>query len=136
MATTRTVTRMSTRVEPKATVTATTTHEIKLRPEIKRKLLTELRAWAELRTQQKALKAAIAKHVARVRELRESTGERKLEIEGFKLTDVSGTTTKLDEKALMVKFDLTQDQIDSCKITKPKKSYEKITAPGDNDDDE
>lgn len=127
MATTRTAPRVT--AAPTIQVQATTTHTIKLQPTLKRKLLTELRAYAELDQQVKAIKHARDKHKDAVRTLRESTGEGSLTIEGFRITDVTGVSSTLDKKKLIAQG-VTLAQIEAATVTKPKKAYEKITCPG------
>lgn len=139
MPTLRTVTRQQAKPGAKASVgasakaTTTTTTEVKMRPELRRKLLANLRAYAELDQQAKPIKLAMDKHKAAIRELRESTGEKKLEIEGFKLTDVAGESTFFDKDEFVLRGgDLAL--YNDCLKKKPKKAYEKITLPGEKDD--
>ncbi len=113
---------------PSLSVTTTTTTTVELRPSLKRKLLTELRAYAELKAQADAIELAMNAHKATIRGLREGTGEKSLELEGFKTTDVTGETSKLDTKLLLLNG-VTMGQINAATITKPKKAYELVTCP-------
>lgn len=114
-----------------ATVTATTTTELKIKPTVRQKLLNELRAFAELKVQADALYAAMDKHKAKVRELREGTGYAKLELEGFKITDVQGRQSKLNTDQMLKDGLITAGDIANYTVTTPKKAYEKITLPNE-----
>ncbi len=112
------------------TATVTTTREIKLSVSIRRKLLTELQAFQELKTQRDAIQSAMDMHKATVARLRESTGEKSIQIDGFISTHVTGETSKLDKKKL-VELGCALAWIEEATTTKPKKAFEKITCPGE-----
>ena len=114
----------------KATATTTTVQTVALKPRLKTQLLNELQSYAVLKAEADAIKLAMDCHKATIREIRESTGEKALDIEGFKITDVTGTSSKLDKKKLLAEG-VTLAQIERCTVTKPKKAYEKITLPGE-----
>lgn len=115
-----------------AKATTTTVQAVSLRPRLRAELLNELRSYAVLKVEGDALQIAMDAHKARVREIRETTGEKGFEIEGFKITDVTGTSSRLDRKKLL-KLGVTLAQIEEATVTKPKKSYEKITLPNEVD---
>lgn len=119
------------KLSQKATVTATTKTEVTLLPAVKRKLLTVLREYQELDLQEKALKLAKNKIKDKVRSIREATGERSINLDGFTMTDVQGTQKKFNKKKALQY--LTVAELDDCFDEKPKKAYEKITCPGDDD---
>ena len=114
---------------PTATVTATTTHELKLKPTTKRKLLTELKAYAELKTQRDAIDHAMKGHKNTVEGLLEETGESSLSIDGFKTTLVAGTRKSLDRKKLIA-AGVTQAQLEAGTTETLNTPYVKITIPG------
>jgi hypothetical protein len=116
---------------PPLTATVTTTHEITLRPTLRRKLLAELRVLAELDTQLKALELAKAKHKDVIETIRAETGEDKLSLEGFTVTRVPGAVRRvLDEKKLIALYDLSVEELDACRVEKVSASYTKVTLPG------
>lgn len=110
--------------------TTTQTLEVKISPAIKRRLLTNLKIYHELKIEADALKAAMDKHKAEVTKLRELTGEKALGLEGFKTKWVVGTHKKLDKKKL-VELGCALAWIDEATDEKPKKPYELITCPGE-----
>lgn len=116
------------------TVTATTTQEITLAPQVRRKLLNEFRLYAELKSQAKALELAMDKHKAAIAAIRNETGEMSLALDGFKTTLVAGERKKFDPK----KFVLLGGDLDvyngAVKKT-PIAPFEKITTPGEKDDE-
>lgn len=115
-------------------VEATTTEEVILKPVVAKKLRTELQAYQEIKEQIKALTAAADKHKETIGKLRESTGHGSITFEGFKITEVRGVQTKLDEKKLIAQGVTTQ-MIENAKVTTPKRPYEKITFPGESNGD-
>lgn len=110
--------------------TATTVTEVKLKPAVRKKLLTSLATYATLKAKYDELGEQLAKAKGTVEDAFEATGEMKLEIEGFKTTLVSPIRTKLDPKKLIAQG-VTTAQIEAATITQPGKSYVKITLPGD-----
>lgn len=112
------------------TITATTTHEIKLAPTIRRKLLTKLKTYAELRSQLKIIESAMEKQKAEIGALRDETGEQSIELEGFKVTLVAGVRKKFNPKKFVAiggDLDLYNQAVEE-KLNKP---YEKISVPGE-----
>ena len=123
--------------------TATTTTEVKLTPALRRKLVRELRSYQEVQQQLQTLlktkeiqdlQKTLAAHLRAAGEIRHSTGAKILEIEGFKITKVTGTMTVWDEKRLLTMIDV--DQLAEVKVKKDKKPYEKISCPGEEGEDE
>lgn len=117
------------------TATVTTTKEIKLAAGIRRKMLTELKAYAEIKEQIKALEHAAKRHKAALDEMREKTGEKSIALEGFKITLVEPVRTYLDKEALIT-AGVTIAQIEEATITRPGRAYTKVTVPGDSEDSE
>ena len=111
-------------------VTTTQTTEVKLQPKLKKKLLLNLKTYATLHAQKKAIEAAMDKHKSVVQECMNEAEEEKLSIEGFKTTMVFGTSSKLD-KELFVSQGGTLAQLENATVTKPSKPYCKITCPGE-----
>jgi hypothetical protein len=115
-------------------VTATTTTTVKILPSVRRRLLNELKAYQTEKAALDLAKAKIEKRKGTIGGIRESIGEDSIELEGFKITRVQGTTTKLNE-AKLVELGCAMAWIEEAKETKPKKAYEKISTPGGGDDE-
>lgn len=112
------------------TVTTTITEEVKLRPSLKAKLLRELRTYAELRAQVKALELAMDKHKATIGGLREEAGVNSLALEGFHVTLVSPMRSTLD-KMKLIAMGVTTEMLEEATTVKPGRPYEKISIPGE-----
>lgn len=111
------------------TVTVSTTKEVRLEPKLRRKLLLELRTYQTLKQTLDATQAAMDKHKATIAELRDSTGEMSIEIEGFKTTMVAPIRKVFDPKEFVANGGDLQIYNNSIKDV-PSKPYEKITMPG------
>lgn len=112
------------------TVTATTTHKVALKPTVKRRLLQELKAFAELKGQLKAIEHAMEGHKGAIAAIREETGETTLELEGFKITYVTPTRSSLD-KGLLLAQGVSMAQIEQATTVVPTKPYVKVSLPGE-----
>lgn len=115
-------------ISQKATVT--TTKEITLKPTTKRKLLTELKAYAALKKQQDEIDESMSVHKATIGELRESTGEDAIALDGFKVSLVSPVRKVLNHKKL-IELGCAVAWIEEATESKPSKSYEKVSCPGE-----
>jgi hypothetical protein len=126
MATLRTATQ--TTVAP----AVTTTNEVKLATTIRKKLLSYLQTYLDASQQMKELKATKEDAAKAIRKIRESTGASSIQLDGWTMTNVPGESFDRDAtyKKLMKLCGLTIDQIKACEVYKPKKAFEKITAPG------
>ncbi len=83
---------------PSLTATATTTHELQLKPAVKKRLLTELRTYADLAVQRKAIDEKMAGCRGVVEEIQTELEETSVELEGFKSTIVAPMCTTFDKK--------------------------------------
>ena len=117
------------------TVTATTTHQVKIEPKLKRRLVTELKGYAALKTQRDALDSAMKKARGKIEDVLGDIGESSLAVEGFKTTLVAPVRTKLDEKKLIANG-VTMDQIEASKVQTATKPYVMVTCPGEREDGE
>lgn len=115
---------------PTLTATTTQTTEVVLAPRLKRKLLTELRAFQEVKTQISALQNALDAHKVSIEKLRVESGENSLGIEGFKISLVSPVRSSLDKKRLL-EAGVSMAQLEQGTVTKPTKPYTKVTVPGE-----
>lgn len=116
-------------------ITATTTHQITITPAVKRQLLKELRLWAELHQQEKAIKLAKTKHAKAVEAIQTELGESSVDLEGFKSTIVAPIRKKFD-KIKYVQLGGKLDIYDGAMVDTPGKAYLKITPPGAGDEDD
>ena len=114
------------------TVTTTTTHEVTLKPTLRRRLLTELRTYGELKAQRAALDLAMTKHRGTIEGYLGETGEASLSLEGYKVTLVCPITSRLD-KMKLVEQGVTTAQIEAATVTTPGRSYVKVTVPVEHD---
>ena len=117
------------------TVTATTTHEVRLSPAVRRKLLTELRTYEQLKQQKAAIESAMEKHKTIIAAIREETGEQTIKLEGFSVTLVAPVRSTLDKKKLIAQG-VTTAQIEAATVISPGKSYTKVTVPAEEDPEE
>jgi hypothetical protein len=97
--------------------------------------LSSLQDYAVLKTQIKELTAMADELKGEIGAMREEAGVTSLGLEGFKVTQVTNTRTVLD-KALLMENGVSPAQIENSTISKPGKSYTKVTCPGDRDYDD
>lgn len=112
--------------------TTTTTTEVKLKPTLKRKLLTQLKTYHELKQDLKVIEAAMDRHRAIIEECVIESGEQSLALEGYKTTMVFPIRSTLDKKKL-IEQGVTLAQIENATISKPGRHYVKVTCPGDSE---
>lgn len=115
-----------------ATVTVSTTEEVRLEPTVRRKLLTELRTYANLRDQVNVLEAAMDKIKDKVGAIRDEAGAQSLELEGFTVTLVAPTRKKFNPKTF-VKLGGDIDIYNQANEETLVAPYNKITVPGNKD---
>ena len=111
------------------TVTATTTQEVVIAPKLKTKLQKELRAYAQLQTEMDTLKAKIDARKSLIEAIRDEVGEESIQCDGFTVTLVAGMQKTLDRDKL-VELGCAVAWLEEATVTKPKKAYTLITAPG------
>ena len=109
-------------------VTATTTKIVQLEPRLQRQLLQELRTYQGLKVQQDVLEQAIANKKANIGKLRERSGEKMLELEGYKISLVEPVRKELDKKRF-VELGGSLAMLENATVSRPTKSYEKISLP-------
>lgn len=108
--------------------TTTTTTVVSIKPKTLQKLRTSLKEYAALKTQLDSIQAQMDEKKAGIGELRESTGEDKLSIDGFSLALVQPIRKELD-KAKLVELGCALAWIEEATVSKPTTPYEKITCP-------
>ena len=116
------------------TVTATTKQDITLTPSIRRKLITELKLYQELRLQLKTIEHAIDRHRNLIGQIRDDTGEQSIALEGFTVTLVAPVRKKFDaKKYVLLGGDL--EIYNAANVDTPSKAYDKISCPNDRMED-
>ena len=116
-------------------LTATTTHQLVIAPQLKRKLLLALKTYTELSAQAKVLALAKKKQGSIVEGIQTELGESSINIDGYKSTIVAPIRKVLDRKRF-VALGGDLGVLDQAMIDTPSKAYPKITAPGAADDDD
>jgi hypothetical protein len=130
----------------KITTTTVTKNEVRIQPKTQRKLLAELRAYGSIAAEAKSLKVSMDGHRARVLEIgNEEVGEAKFEIEGYKVALVNDAEDRRLDKQKLIKFLVSDGHysvksaetlLERATTCKSKKAYAKITAPGEEREDE
>ena len=110
------------------TATTTVTQTVELSPQLKRQLLNELKAYQGLKAQQDALELALANKKANIGRLREKSGEKALELEGYKISLVEPVRSVLNKRKL-IELGCAMAWIEEATELVPTKSYEKVTCP-------
>ncbi len=112
------------------TVSTVTKTDVKIKPRIKTALMAELQAYAALRAQLKGIEAEMDQKKAKIGRFREEIGVTSLDLEGFKITQVTSLRSTLD-KAKLIEMGVTTEMLEEATVTKPGKPYERVTCPGD-----
>jgi hypothetical protein len=110
------------------TLEATTTTTVQIKPALLKKLRQELRTFAELRTQLKALEHAVEKHKNLIADIREETGEQSITIDGFSVTLVAPIRKVFDAKKF-VALGGNLETYNKANIDTPSKAYCKVSVP-------
>lgn len=110
-------------------VTATTTEEVILTPRQQKKLLVELKEYAELESQFYELKEELDGATARIEDIRDAVGAKKVRFEGFSISRVEGNQKIYDWDMAIREGWLTLANIEAMTKSKPKKAYTKVTTP-------
>lgn len=109
-------------------------HTVKLSPALKKKLLTECRIYVVLNAEAKVIEVAKVKARGVIDGLREQTGEKALDVDGYKVTLIEPVTSKLDRVKLLA-AGVTESQLEMGTVTCPGKAYVKVSPPGAKGDD-
>ena len=117
------------------TVTATTSHELKLSPAIRRRLMMQLRDYQELAAKRTAIETGMAICRAEIAEIQTELEESSIELEGFKSTLVAPMKSVFDKKTF-VRIGGRLDLIEAATSKVPGKVYVRITPPGAADSSE
>lgn len=112
------------------TMTTTQTTTVELKPRLKQKLLTELRAYAADRAALKEIEARMDARKEVIGGLREEAGVTSLALEGYRVAHVTNIRTSLNKLKLM-EMGVTTDMLEAATESKPGRPYTKITIPGE-----
>ena len=104
--------------------------EVTIEPRLARKAMLHLKVIEDLQDTIKEAKAALAGEVASVEKIREIVGAKSFALNGFKITRVTGDSSKLDRKKMKT-AGVTDAQLESWTTTKPKKAYTKVSCPNE-----
>jgi len=113
-----------------AKATTTVTQVVAIKPKTLAKLRTELKGYAALKAQRDLLDERMTAAKAVIGELRESTGEDKLSVDGFSLALVQSVRKVLNH-AKLIELGCAAAWIEEATENKPSKPYERITVPGE-----
>lgn len=92
------------------------------------------RLYGELHTQKKALEAAMEKQKGVIAEIREETGEAKLELDGYTTQIIAPTRSKFNP-AKFVRDGGDLSVYNGAMETVPVKAYEKVSLPNEKDEE-
>lgn len=112
----------------KLQATKTVTQTVVIKPKVLQALKTELKAYAGLKAQLDALQEKMDAKKEVIGELRESTGEDQLSIDGFSLALVQPVRKVLNHEKLIA-LGCAVAWIEQATENKPTAPYEKITCP-------
>lgn len=129
----------------KVTTETTTKTELKVKPSVLRKLMNELKGYANVHAEAVALKRVGDEHRNTILEMEEELGEKKFKVQGFSVALVTDAEdVRLDKEKLIKR--LVNDghysakaaiaMLADCTTRKPKKPFATIRVPGDANDDE
>jgi hypothetical protein len=113
--------------------TTTVTQVVKIKPKTLQKLRAGLQVYANLKAQRDLIDGQMTALKGEIGELRESTGEDKLAVDGFSLALVQPVRKELN-KAKLISLGCAAAWIEEATENKPTKPYEKITCPGGKDE--
>lgn len=110
-------------------MTATTTEQVILTARQQERLLVELKEYAVIESQMQALKTELDAATARIEDIREDVGAKKVKFEGFGIARVEGEQKFYDWDFALREGWLTLAQIKQMTKRKPKKAYTGVTTP-------
>lgn len=114
---------------PTLEATATTTHQLELKPAVRKRLLHELHEYARLAVERADIDTLMTKCRGIVEDIQIELEESTISIEGFKSTIVAPTRSVFDKKKY-VQLGGRLDLIEAATSKVPGKSYVRITPPG------
>lgn len=106
----------------------TVTHEVKIKPKTLAALRLKLRTYAGLKAQLDAIQERMDAAKAEIGELRESTGEDTLSIDGFSLALVQPVRKVLNHEKLIA-LGCAVAWLEEATENVPTKPYEKVSLP-------
>lgn len=118
---------------PIATTVQTT--EVQLAPKLRKKLLNELRLYADLQATLKEIQAALDEQKVAIEDLREEAGVTSLGLEGFKVTRVAPIRSVVNHRMMIDEGWISPSQLEQATEAKPGKPYTKVSVPGGKDEE-
>ncbi len=112
------------------TLTTTVESTVELTPRQQQELRIAFQKYQQLKVGLEAKEAELTAQKAILGRIREKIGEESVGLDGFKVTLVQGTSSRLNKKKLRL-VGVTQAQIDMATTVSPKKPYELVTCPGE-----
>lgn len=128
-----------------AKTTTVVTTELKLKPSVQRKLMNELKGYANVHAEAVALKRVGDEHRKTILEMEEEIGEKKFKIQGFSVALVTDAEDVRLSKEKVIKRLVNDGHysakaaialLEDCTTRKPKKPFATIRVPGDKEEDE
>ena len=113
----------------KISVTTTATTVVRLKTSTKLRLQSKLKAYEAKELLYDKLGEELDALNAEVEALRETTGEGKLDLDGFKVTRMDGQRTRKLNKMKFVELGGDLDVLEAATEEKPKKAYTLISCP-------
>lgn len=104
--------------------------EVTIEPRLARKAQLHLKIIEGLQDAIREAKEAMVVEIAHIEKIREVVGVKSFALNGFRVTRVTGDSTKLDRKKMKA-AGVTDAQLADWSTTKPKKAFTKVTAPGE-----
>ncbi len=111
-------------------LTTTVEPTVELTPRQQVELRGAFQQYQHLKQRVEEAQAKLDAMKAMLGRFREKIGEESVGLDGFKVTLVQGTSSRLNKKKLRL-VGVTQAQIDMATTTSPKKPYELVTCPGE-----
>ncbi len=111
-------------------LTTTVEPTVELTPRQQQELRSAFRQYQLFKTLVEEAQTRLEGQKAVLGRFRERIGEESVGLDGFKVTLVQGTSSRLNKKKLRL-VGVTQAQIDMATTTSPKKPYELVTCPGE-----
>lgn len=122
------------RLSQQVVTTVTAKSEVKLAPGLKTKIQNRLKLAKVAKAALDKAKADFEREKMILGGLREQAGEQSLTLDGYgTITEVRGTSKKLDKKKFVAAGG-SLAMLEAATVETPKKAYELVTFPGDDDD--
>lgn len=105
--------------------------DIELTPRQQQELRVAFQKYQQLKDAVEKATTSLSAQKESLGRLRARLGEDSIGLDGYRVTLVSGGTTKRLDKRKLMRLGVSQGQIEQATVEKPKKAYELVTCPGD-----